>query len=263
MLGDKRLFLFDIDGVLITGTLEWETRVLGGYRALSQLRRLHKSIALLGSGSNWSTWELWSGLRHLGFVLDFDEVWIAARVAARHLAEVRGRSSCYVVGEEGLVRELKQYGHKVVRDWRQADAVVVGHDRFISFRKLTGALRALSNDAYFLAVNKVRWYYSPVQGPMLSPGAIVTALEFQTGREAVVAGKPSLIHFKTVLSHFGVDPEDAVMVGDTVESDLVPAKELGMTTVLVKALDRRDRVRQSADAVDLVINDVDELVRYL
>jgi ribonucleotide monophosphatase NagD (HAD superfamily) len=128
---------------------------------------------------------------------------------------------------------------------------------------MTDALRALNNDAYFIAVNKVRWYYSPTQGPILSPGAIVAALEYQTGREAVVAGKPSLIHFTTVLSHFGVDPEDAVMIGDTVESDLVPAKSLGMTTVLVNQLDRRDRVRQRTDVVDLTIGDVDELVRYL
>jgi HAD superfamily hydrolase (TIGR01450 family) len=263
MLGKKRLFLFDIDGVFITGTLKWETRVLGGYRVIAKLRQMGKSIALLGSGSNWSTWEIWSSLRHLGFLLDFDEVWIASRVASRHLAEVMGPSKCYVIGEEGLRRELRGHGHKVVRDWREAEAVVVGHDRFISFRKMTDALRALNNDAYFIAVNKVRWYYSPTQGPILSPGAIVAALEYQTGREAVVAGKPSLIHFTTVLSHFGVDPEDAVMIGDTVESDLVPAKSLGMTTVLVNQLDRRDRVRQRTDVVDLTIGDVDELVRYL
>jgi 4-nitrophenyl phosphatase len=245
MLGKKRFFLFDIDGVFITGTLEWETRVLGGYWVLAKLRQMGKSIALLGSGSNWSTWEFWSSLRLLGFLLDFDEVWIASRVASRHLAEVKGPSKCYVIGEE------------------EAEAVVVGHDRFISFRKMTDALRALNNDAYFIAVNKVRWYYSPTQGPILSPGAIVAALEYQTGREAVVAGKPSLIHFRTVLSHFGVDPEDAVMIGDTVESDLLPAKSLGMTTVLVNQLDRRDRVRQRTDVVDLTIGDVDELVRYL
>jgi ribonucleotide monophosphatase NagD (HAD superfamily) len=91
MLGKKRLFLFDIDGVFITGTLEWETRVLGGYRVIAKLRQMGKSIALLGSGSNWSTWEIWSSLRHLGFLLDFDEVWIASRVASRHLSSSTGR----------------------------------------------------------------------------------------------------------------------------------------------------------------------------
>jgi FMN phosphatase YigB (HAD superfamily) len=53
------------------------------------------------------------------------------------------------------------------------------------------------------------------------------------------------------------------MIGDTVESDLLPAKSLGMTTVLVNQLDRRDRVRQRTDVVDQTIGDVDELVRYL
>ena len=118
MLGNHRLFLFDVDGVLITGILEWETKVLGGYRALAELRRMGKSIALLASGSNFSAWEAWSLLRQLGFLLDFDEVWIASRVASRHLAEVMGPSKCYVIGEEGLKRELRRHGHKVVRDWK-------------------------------------------------------------------------------------------------------------------------------------------------
>lgn len=263
MLRDKELFLFDIDGVLLAGVLEWETRVLGGYRVLSELRKRGKNVALLGSGSNWSAWELWHILRGLGFNVEFDEVWIASRVAAQHLAEVKGSSRCLVIGEEGLRMELKHNGHRVVKNWHEADSVVVGHDRFISYRKMSNALRAINNGAYFLAVNKVRWYYSPYLGPQLSPGAIVAALEFQTGKQAKVAGKPSLLHFETVLRHFGIKPDDVVMVGDTVESDLVPAKSLGIATVLVNAVNRWDKVPQKTEAVDIVVKDVDELVNHL
>ena len=262
-LGDKKLFLFDFDGVLATGLLEWETEILGGYRIFAELRRRGLEFAVLGSGSNWSTNELWAMFRGMGFMLEHRQIWIAARVAARYLRQELGSAKCLVVGEEGLVKELKQNGHKVVRDWREADAVVVGHDRFLSFKKLTNALRAINNrDTYFIAVNKVRWYYSASSGPMLSPGAIVDALEFQSRRKATVVGKPSLIHFKTVLDYFKVKPEDAVMVGDSLESDIKPAKTLGISTIQVSSVKRWERQREETDA-DLVVEHVDKLVNYL
>ncbi len=265
LLSDKILFMIDFDGVLATGGLEWKFEVLGGYRLISTLRRKGKRIAIVGSGSNWSTWELWATFRELGFMLEVNEVWSAARIAALHLKEKFGNVRCYVIGEEGLKMELKRNGHKLVGDWKEAEVVVVGHDRFISYRKMSNAIKALvTNDAYFLAVNAVRWYYLRDEGPVLSPGAIVAALEHQTGKRAVVVGKPSLIHFKKVLDVFGVEGKDAVMVGDVVESDLVPAKSLGITTVYVKSIERWTTYTESDPSlIDLVISNVDELSNYI
>jgi len=133
----------------------------------------------------------------------------------------------------------------------------------LSFKKLTNALRAINNGAYFLAVNKVRWYYSPISGPYFSPGAVVASLEYQTGKEAVVAGKPSYLHFETVLEKFDTRPEDAVMLGDSPESDLKPAKSLGMTTVFVKSVERWERKTYGDVEADIVLKNVDDLVSYL
>jgi HAD superfamily hydrolase (TIGR01549 family) len=45
--------------------------------------------------------------------------------------------------------------------------------------------------------------------------------------------KPDPRAFLTVLEKIGIAPEDAVMVGDEAERDLVPAQKLGMKTVLI------------------------------
>jgi len=265
-LGKKKVFLFDFDGVMSTGTLDWKTEVLGGYRILAELRRRGINIAIVASGSNWSTREAWATMRELGFMVEENEVWIATKVTAMYLKQKLGSARCLVIGEEGIVRELRLYGHKVVEDWESADTVVVSHDRFLSYEKLTKAIRALSKrDVLFVAVNKVKWYYNRDEGPMLSPGAIVTALEFQTDRQAVVVGKPSPIQFATILEYFGESPENSVMVGDVIESDLVPAKSLGMTSILAKSTIERwhQPAPEEMNSVDLVIQDVDDLVDYL
>jgi putative hydrolase of the HAD superfamily len=45
--------------------------------------------------------------------------------------------------------------------------------------------------------------------------------------------KPHLAVFRYVLDQWRIPPAQAVMVGDAVEADLVPAQELGMRTILV------------------------------
>lgn len=258
------MFLFDIHGVFITNELDRNPRVLGGHKVLEVLRSRGHRVAVVGSMSQQSTEATRRLLAELGFRFERDEVWPASRVAAEHLRDVFGKARCLVVGERGLVEELEAHGHVAVDDWREADAVVVGNDRNLSYEKLTKALRAINNDAYFLAVNKVRWYYLPEEGPLLSPGAVVAALEYQTGRQAVAVGKPSLVHYVKVLNHFGVRPREAVMVGDDIEADILPAKTLGMKTVLVDAVRRWDRRPPlPKNMIDLEVKSVDDLLEHL
>lgn len=261
-MGDREAFLFDVDGVFFTGALEWRGEMLGGYRLLRALKAAGKRVAFVGSGSNWSTMEYWYMVRSMGFPLELDEVWPAPRVASQHLKDVFGRARCLVVGEDSLAWELRAGGHKVVKGWREADAVVVAHDRFLNGRKLEEAVKALRAGAYLLAVNKVRWYYTR-EGPLPSPGSIVRILEEAAGREAVVAGKPSLLHFTAVLNHLGVRASEAVMVGDSPDTDLAPAKALGMKTVLVAALERRDKAGWVGRVADYTVKHVDDIVELL
>jgi len=262
MFNGKRAFLFDVHGVFITRLLD-DPEVLGGHEVLRRLKSGGRKVALVASGSNWSTAEYTRRMRELGYDLSEDEVWPAARVAALYLRDVLGKSACFVLGEPGLREELQRHGHEVVDDWRRAEAVVVGHDRQLTFDKLTAAIRAVNRGAFFVAVNKVRWYYMPDEGPILSPGAIVAAIEYQTKREAVVVGKPSLIHFIYVLNSLGVTPRDAVMVGDDIEADILPAKSLGISTVWITGVKRWDSQEAPPRAVDLALPRVDDLVKYL
>ncbi len=259
---NARLYAFDVHGVFITRILD-DPEILGGHEVVRRLKRVGKNVAAIASGSNWTTKEYAKRLRALGFDFDYDEVWPASRVASIHLTRIFGRAHVVLVGEEGLQEELEAGGHVVVKDWREADAVVVGHDRKVTFEKLTAAIRAVNAGAYFLAVNKVRWYYMPDEGPILSPGAIVSAIEYQTRREAVVVGKPSLLHYVEVLNHFGVKPSEAVMVGDDVEADMTPAKTLGMKTVLINFQKRGDVQTYPKGLVDLVVGHVDELLKFI
>jgi len=65
--------------------------------------------------------------------------------------------------------------------------------------------------------------------------------------------KPDPRAFFTVLMKMGVNPEDAVMVGDEVERDLIAAQKLGITTVLV------DRKNEKVNYQGIKINSLGEI----
>ena len=69
--------------------------------------------------------------------------------------------------------------------------------------------------------------------------------------------KPDVRYFQAVLAELAVRPDEAVMIGDRIDCDMVPAKSLGMATVrLVTGRHRNQRPRYPEEAPDVEINDM-------
>jgi HAD superfamily hydrolase (TIGR01458 family) len=127
--------------------------------------------------------------------------------------------------------------------------VIVGDlgERF-DYAALNRAFRLLMDGAELVALQKNRFWRTP-DGLSLDAGPFVAALEYATGQEAVVVGKPARAFFSTVLDDLGVPAADAVMVGDDVESDIGGALGAGLRAILVQTGKyRRDRVEASGIA---------------
>ena len=59
--------------------------------------------------------------------------------------------------------------------------------------------------------------------------------------------KPDVRLFVRVCEDLGVDPADCIMVGDRIDNDVVPAKLLGMRTVLIRTGRHREQMPRSWD----------------
>ena len=84
---------------------------------------------------------------------------------------------------------------------------------------------------------------------------LVIALE-DTGRK-----KPSRLPFKVALRKLGIEPEEAVMVGDSVERDVLGAGKLGMRTVLAKYGQVWKETKKGK--ADYEINDIGEILKIV
>ena len=139
-------------------------------------------------------------------------------------------STAFVVGEAGLVTTLGDSGIRVTEAWREAEAVVVGLDRALTYARLKDAVLAVGNGARFIATNTDSTYPTP-EGLWPGGGAIVAAIEKASGVAPEVAGKPNEPMRAMVRGSVGEGP--VWMVGDRPDTDLAMGKLEEWRTVLV------------------------------
>jgi HAD superfamily hydrolase (TIGR01450 family) len=170
------------------------------------------------------------------------------------LADRYGSASYFLVGERGFDRELKRLGHRRARGLR-ADVVVIGLDRFVTYNKLDAAVKVAKNGAELIASHDAKVYMSR-DGPAIGPGPLVRAIEFASGKHATTVGKPSPLMFRIALRKARCRAEEAVMIGDQLDTDIEGAANAGIDSVLV--LTGVDKSAKGSSAIGTLGN-VDEL----
>ena len=103
------------------------------------------------------------------------------------------------------------------------------------FETLNRAFRLLMDDpgVPLIALGLTR-YWRADDGLRLDAGAYVRALEYASGREAVVLGKPDPAFYRTAVDDLRLPPERVVMVGDDIRTDVEGAQRAGLAGVLVR-----------------------------
>jgi 4-nitrophenyl phosphatase len=254
-----RVFFFDLDGVLSVG--KEKPKYLGGREVVAKIKSAGKKAFVLTNDSTHTCTELHGNLIRLGFNFTVEEILTSSHLTASYLTQRFRHASFFLVGEEGLRRELESAGHDST-DGRP-DVVVVGFDRNLSYGKLDHALHALRDGALLIGSYGGAVYMSD-HGPALSAGPIIKALEYGAGKRAIMIGKPSPRMFRLALRLTNEKPRNAVMVGDQIETDMLGAQRAGVHTILtLTGVETRETVVCSNAKPDMVIENVDTLLELL
>lgn len=254
-----RVFFFDLDGVLSVG--KENPRYIGGRAVVEKIKSSGRKTFVLTNDSTHVRQEILDNLTRLGFNFTLDEILTSSYLTASYLTEKFGEASFFLVGEKGLRRELEAAGHKATDN--APKVVVVGFDRGLTYKKLDDALRFLKGGAKLIGSYGGAVYMSD-HGPALSAGPIIKALEYGSGKRAVMIGKPSPRIFRLALQRLHVKPSHAAMIGDQIETDILGARRASVHTILVlTGVETRDTVSRSKLKPDMLLETVDELSEYL
>ena len=200
-------------------------------------------------------------LRGYGISVDPDEIFTAP-VAGTVLARAAGyRSVAPFIPEPALedLRDLNLVGGTSGRAAAGVpDAILVGDlgERW-TYGLLQQAFEYLMGGAAFLALSRDRYWLEGTR-LALDAGPFVAALEFATGKAAIVAGKPSPAFYSAALASLGMAPSTpAAMVGDDLWSDVEGAQRAGLQGWLVRTGKYRESVlRESGIRPDRILDSI-------
>jgi phosphoglycolate/pyridoxal phosphate phosphatase family enzyme len=269
------LLLVDLDGVVYRGS----EPVPGVAAVLAARVTAGDDVVYVTNNSMWYRADYVTRLQSMGAPVSPDRIVSSARATALYLAEATPRPRCVlVVGGAGLMHELRDAGIEVMpsadaaarwnangRDAAAAtegvDYVVVGLDLEFTYAKMAVASTAVRAGARFVATNRDPIY--PLErGLMPGAGSMVAAIETASGVEPVSIGKPGPLLLEVAAHALGIPVTEAVMVGDSLITDIPAARAVGARSVLmltgistaaqVAALPAADRPTEiAADASEL------------
>ena len=237
-LRSKKGFICDMDGVIYHGN-----RLLPGVKEfVDWLYRENKNFLFLTNASERSPKELQQKLKRMGLDVDEKHFYTSALATARFVATQSPGCSAYVIGGAGLIMALHDEG--ITMNDVDPDYVIIGEGNAYTYENILKAVRLVSHGARLIGTN------SDLTGPSedgIIPAcrAMIAPIEMATGQAAYFVGKPNPLMMRTGLRILNVHSEDAAMVGDRMDTDIVAGIETGLDTALVlSGVTRREDVKK-------------------
>jgi NagD protein len=257
-------FIFDLDGTVYRG----DSLIPGADRVIRLLREKGKKVVFLSNKPLQTREDYASKLTRLGISTQPDEVINSTFVMTNYLKKIAPEARLFVVGETPFIEELEKAGFKITDEPREIDYVVVAFDRTFDYKKLNIAFQAIKKfGAHFVATNPDRT--CPVEGGEIPDCAgMIAAIEAVTEKKVeVIVGKPSPIMIQTVLDVMGLRPEDCILIGDRLETDIKMGRESGIATgiVLTGVTDEETLkgIKHSSDQPDFVFQSIADIENLL
>lgn len=249
-----RAAVLDMDGVLWRGSV-----LFPGTKTLFDFFREQQIPFVLATNNSTRTVaDYVEKLRGMGLAVLPENIITSAVATADYLVATYGKAlRVFVVGESGLHQTLLEAGLTPVMSG--ADVVVAGMDRDLTYNKLLHASLMIRNGARFIGTNGDVTFPLP-EGLAPGAGTVLAALQVSSGQTPFVIGKPEPTMFEMALNRLGVSSEEAVMIGDRLETDILGGQRAGLRTALMlSGVTTLETLGQSEIKPDMVFDDVGAL----
>ena len=233
-----RGMILDLDGcVYVEGT-----PTEGAVEALRRLREVGVKTLYVTNNPEVTSEDCASRLEAMGIECRLEEFLTVGEASAIYVHQRSGPSKVLLVAGRGVVEYCKRVGHRILSldRWSEADYLIVGHDRGISYEKLMAGLRAILKGAIFIGTSPDA-IHPGRDGPEPGSGAFIAFFQYMTGVKPIIVGKPSKIIMEIALKRLGLKASEVLVVGDRIDTDVKAGKSVGSDTALVLTGITRER----------------------
>jgi NagD protein len=250
----KAGFIIDMDGVIYHGNM----LLPGVTEFLGWLENSGKKYLFLTNSPERTPKELHEKMQRLGINVGEDPFYTSALATASFLSNQKPNGSAYIIGDAGLIHAMYSAGYTVNNV--NPDYVVVGDTHSYNFEKIELAVNLVIRGAKLIGTNP------DVSGPVengITPStkALIAPIEIATGKKAYYVGKPNPLMMRIALKRLGVKREDAIVIGDRMDTDVICGLESEIDTLLVlSGISDRKTIDQFPYRPHYILSGVKDLV---
>jgi len=250
-----RGILFDLEGVLYVGNQVID----GAYDVIRYVKEHNIPHRYVTNTTTLSRLTLSQKLHALEFPIEPREILSPPYATCVYLRHRQPRS-CYFLVSEAVRDEFREFPTSTT----DPAAVIIGDiGRAWTYDLVNRIFRMIMAGAELIALHKGKFWQTPA-GLRVDIGAFISGLEYVTGVEATVTGKPSPAFFQAAIHELDRPKEEIVMVGDDIDVDVGGAQRCGIRGILVRTGKyRQDYVAASSVVPDGVLESIPHLLEYL
>ena len=251
--------IIDMDGVI------WRSDApIGDLAALfHRIRQRGLKFVFATNNSTKTSEQYVAKLKEFGVDVELWQVVTSSQAAAHALAQkFPPGTKVFMIGEDGLriPLEEKEFELLSIENAPEARAVVMGLDRTVNFQKLVEATLLVRSGVPFYGTNTDKTFPTP-RGQIPGAGAWISVITTATEVQPIVAGKPFPFLMELSLERLGTKPEETLVVGDRLETDIAAGQSTGCPTALVlSGVSARAQGETWTPKIDMIAEDLATLI---
>lgn len=247
--------IFDLNGTLYEGGVAIE----GANDTIKHLRKEGYNLSFITNTDGRSIEDVYKSVIKKGLEVERDEIYTPITAVKVFIEENKDKKFYPLVHNDALVdfSDLKI-------DDNNPDYIIIGDfcDK-VSYDEINKVFRMIKAGAEIIALSKTLWYID-VDGYSINTGSFVKMFEIACNKEGILMGKPSQEYFRLALKRTNSNPQNTLVVGDDLTTDIVGAKEINAIGVLVKTgVFNSQELETSRIKPDHIIDDINKISEVL
>lgn len=219
-------YLIDLDGTMYRGTEVIQEAI----DFVKKLTERNIPYLYVTNNSTRTPAQVAKKLSDFGIDTKEEQVFTTSQATANYIYDKNSDATVYVIGEEGIFTAIQEKGLSLANE--DAEYVVIGMDRSISYDKYAVACLAVRNGATFISTNG-DIALPTERGLLPGNGSLTSVITVSTQTQPIFIGKPESIIMEQALKVLGTELSETLMVGDNYDTDIMAGMNAGMDTLLV------------------------------
>jgi NagD protein len=196
-----------------------------------------------------------------GIKINNEEIYTSAMAAASYIKLHKLNAKVYALGTAGITTCLHNEG-LILAD-TDVDFVCLSETRDFSYEQITRAIQLIDQGAKFICTNSDTHGVSR-EGLVPSTGAIANFITSVVKKKPYVVGKPNGAFLLSAIDSLRTHRNESIMIGDSLETDILAAVNSGISSVLVKTgVTTDDDLKSSPYLPDFLFNSIKEVIEFI